>query len=116
MELIEQTPYRFLIPRRGTMRVPGIICSTRALLPGPDGDRSLEQVANVAALPGIVEASYAMPDMHGGYGFPTGGVAATDPARGGVITGAIPKAATLSGLRCGRDETGRWSCAVTIDV
>jgi tRNA-splicing ligase RtcB (3'-phosphate/5'-hydroxy nucleic acid ligase) len=86
MELIEQTPYRFLIPRRGEMRVPGIICASRALLPSPNGDRSLEQVVNVATLPGIVEASYAMPDMHGGYGFPIGGVAATDPARGGVVS------------------------------
>lgn len=86
MELIEQTPYRFLIPRHGRMRVPGIVCASRALLPGQAGDRSLEQVVNVAALPGIVEASYAMPDMHWGYGFPIGGVAATDPARGGVVS------------------------------
>jgi tRNA-splicing ligase RtcB len=86
MELIEQTPYRFLIPRQGQMRVPGIVCASRALLPGLAGDRSLEQVVNVATLPGIVEASYAMPDMHCGYGFPIGGVAATDPARGGVVS------------------------------
>jgi len=86
VELIEETPYRFLIPQRGEMRVPGIICASRSLLPGPDGDRSLEQVVNVATLPGIVEASYAMPDMHGGYGFPIGGVAATDPAHGGVVS------------------------------
>jgi tRNA-splicing ligase RtcB len=86
MELIEQTPYRFLIPRQGAMRVPGIVCASRALLPGVAGDRSLEQVMNVATLPGIVEASYAMPDVHWGYGFPIGGVAATDPARGGVVS------------------------------
>src|SRR5207249_4025021 len=49
-------------------------------------DRALEQVTNVAALPGIVEASYAMPDIHWGYGFPIGGVAATDPRRGGVVS------------------------------
>jgi tRNA-splicing ligase RtcB (3'-phosphate/5'-hydroxy nucleic acid ligase) len=86
MELIEQAPYRFLIPQHGMMRVPGIICASRALLPDLAGDRSLEQVVNVAALPGIVEASYAMPDMHWGYGFPIGGVAATDPASGGVVS------------------------------
>src|SRR5205823_12465012 len=49
-------------------------------------DRSLEQVAAVAALPGIVGASYAMPDVHLGYGFPIGGVAATDVDRGGVVS------------------------------
>jgi tRNA-splicing ligase RtcB len=86
MELIQQTPYRFLIPRQGAMRVPGIVCASSALLPALSGDRSLEQVVNVATLPGIVEASYAMPDMHWGYGFPIGGVAATDPAAGGVVS------------------------------
>lgn len=86
MEIIEQTPYRYLIPQQGAMRVPGIVCASKTLLPAATGDRSLEQVANVATLPGIVEASYAMPDMHWGYGFPIGGVAATDPARGGVVS------------------------------
>ncbi len=86
MELVEQTPYRFLIPQHGAMRVPGIVCISRALLPALSEDRSLEQVVNVATLPGIVEASYAMPDMHWGYGFPIGGVAATDPAAGGVVS------------------------------
>ncbi|HCU96003.1 MAG TPA: RNA-splicing ligase RtcB [Actinobacteria bacterium] len=86
MDLIEQTPYRFLIPQQGAMRVPGIVYASRALLPALSGDRSLEQVVNVATLPGIVEASYAMPDMHWGYGFPIGGVAATDPAIGGVVS------------------------------
>jgi tRNA-splicing ligase RtcB (3'-phosphate/5'-hydroxy nucleic acid ligase) len=86
MEIIEQTPYRFLIPQQGPMRVPGIVCASKALLPALTGDRSLEQVANVATLPGIVEASYGMPDMHWGYGFPIGGVAATDPAQEGVVS------------------------------
>jgi tRNA-splicing ligase RtcB len=86
MELQQQTPYRFLIPRHGQMRVPGVVFTSRALLPDPAADRSLEQVVNVATLPGIVEASYAMPDMHWGYGFPIGGVAATDPAAGGVVS------------------------------
>jgi tRNA-splicing ligase RtcB (3'-phosphate/5'-hydroxy nucleic acid ligase) len=86
MEIIEQTPYRFLIPPQGNMRVPGIVCVSKALLPSITGDNSLEQVANVATLPGIVTASYGMPDMHLGYGFPIGGVAATDPADGGVVS------------------------------
>lgn len=86
MELVEESPYRFRIDRRDPMRVPGVIFASRALLPDPVADRSLEQVANVATLPGIVGASYAMPDLHWGYGFPIGGVAATDVAAGGVVS------------------------------
>ena len=86
MEIVEESPYRFAIPRHGRMRVPGVVFATRALIPDPAADRSLQQVANVAELPGIVQASYAMPDVHWGYGFPIGGVAATDIADGGVIS------------------------------
>ena len=86
MRLVEETPYRFRIEREGAMRVPGIVFISRALLPEPQQDKSLQQVANVATLPGIVEASYAMPDMHWGYGFPIGGVAAMDIASGGVVS------------------------------
>ncbi len=68
------------------MRVPGIVFATQDLLPDLADDRSLDQVCNVATLPGIVEASYAMPDVHWGYGFPIGGVAATDVAHGGVVS------------------------------
>jgi tRNA-splicing ligase RtcB len=68
------------------MRVPGVIFASESLLPDAPGDQALQQVVNVAALPGIVEASYAMPDLHWGYGFPIGGVAATDPAEGGVVS------------------------------
>ena len=49
-------------------------------------DKVYEQAANVATLPGIVQASYAMPDAHWGYGFPIGGVAAFDPDKGGVVS------------------------------
>jgi tRNA-splicing ligase RtcB (3'-phosphate/5'-hydroxy nucleic acid ligase) len=86
MELVEEGPYRFRIPQQGKMRVPGIVYATPDLIPGLAADRSLEQVVNVATLPGIVAASYAMPDLHLGYGFPIGGVAATDPAAGGVVS------------------------------
>jgi len=86
MELVEEGRYRFRIPQRGAMRVPGVVYASRDLIPDLAGDRSLEQVANVATLPGIVTASYAMPDLHLGYGFPIGGVAATDPAAGGVVS------------------------------
>lgn len=68
------------------MRVPGIVFASRELLPDVAGDRALQQVVDVAALPGIVRASYAMPDIHWGYGFPIGGVAATDVGVGGVVS------------------------------
>lgn len=86
MQLIEETPWRWRIDPTGSMRVPGIVFASHELLPDVVGDRSLEQVANVATLPGIVGASYAMPDVHWGYGFPIGGVAATDVAAGGVVS------------------------------
>jgi tRNA-splicing ligase RtcB len=86
MELVEEAPYRFRVRRRAGMRVPGVVFASRALLPDVGADRSLEQVANVATLPGIVGASFAMPDVHVGYGFPIGGVAATDVDAGGVVS------------------------------
>jgi tRNA-splicing ligase RtcB len=86
VEVMAESRYRLVIPRHGRMRVPGVVFATRALLPDPGVDRALEQVVNVAELPGIVEASYAMPDVHWGYGFPIGGVAATDAGRGGVVS------------------------------
>lgn len=73
------------IGKHGAMRVPGVIFATRELLADMD-DKVWEQVVNVATLPGIVKASYAMPDAHWGYGFPIGGVAAFDPNEGGVIS------------------------------
>ena len=84
MELVEERPYRFRIEPRGNMRVPGVVFASRDLL--RDAEQSLEQVVNVATLPGIVGASYAMPDIHWGYGFPIGGVAATDLDEGGVVS------------------------------
>ena len=86
VELIEETPVRWRIDPRGAMRVPGIVFASRALLPEVVEDRSMEQVVNIATLPGIVVASYAMPDVHWGYGFPIGGVAATDVEAGGVVS------------------------------
>jgi len=86
LDLVEETPVRWRIDPVGQMRVPGIVFASRALLPDVAADQSLQQVANVATLPGIVGASYAMPDVHWGYGFPIGGVAATDVERGGVIS------------------------------
>src|SRR5262245_2254283 len=73
------------LPRAGAMRVPGLIYADEALMRAMD-EKVPEQVANVASLPGIVKASYAMPDAHWGYGFPIGGVAAFDPDVGGVVS------------------------------
>ena len=67
------------------MRVPGIIYADETLIREMD-DKVYEQTANVATLPGIVKASYVMPDAHWGYGFPIGGVAAFDPDKGGVVS------------------------------
>jgi tRNA-splicing ligase RtcB (3'-phosphate/5'-hydroxy nucleic acid ligase) len=77
---------RYRLPVSGAMRVPGIVYTSPQLHPDLAEGQALQQVANVATLPGIVEASYAMPDMHSGYGFPIGGVAATDPSAGGVVS------------------------------
>ncbi|MFH1380578.1 MAG: RtcB family protein [Candidatus Omnitrophota bacterium] len=80
--------YRWRIPKsyKTGMRVDGIIYTNQNLLEHVKNDRAAEQVANVATLPGIVKHSLAMPDIHWGYGFPIGGVAATDIDEGGVIS------------------------------
>ena len=80
---ISETEWR--LPAGGAMRVPAVIFGSAALL-GDMDDKVLEQIRNVACLPGIVDAAYAMPDAHWGYGFPIGGVAAFDPDEGGVIS------------------------------
>src|SRR6202008_3599047 len=67
-------------------RVPGRVFADEEMLAKARDDRALEQVANVATLPGIVRASYAMPDIHWGYGFAVGGVAATDVDAGGGVS------------------------------
>ncbi|MGW3497318.1 RtcB family protein [Streptomyces sp. NPDC001020] len=84
--LVQEGPFRFRVDRQDPMRVPGVVFATRDLLPQAVGDKALEQVVNVATLPGIVRASFAMPDVHWGYGFPIGGVAATDTDAGGVVS------------------------------
>jgi tRNA-splicing ligase RtcB len=77
------------VPRRGGMRVPGRIYASEVLMRDLRDDPALEQVANVAHLPGIVGHALAMPDIHWGYGFPIGGVAAVDAADGAVSPGGI---------------------------
>jgi tRNA-splicing ligase RtcB len=83
--LKQVSDFEWKIPATGAMRVPGIIYASEALVREMD-EKVREQVTNVATLPGIVRASFAMPDAHWGYGFPIGGVAAFDPDAGGVIS------------------------------
>ena len=73
------------IEPHGRMRVPAVIFADEDLVRQMD-DKVYEQISNVAALPGIVQAAYAMPDAHWGYGFPIGGVAAFDADEGGVVS------------------------------
>src|SRR2546422_6201061 len=68
--------YRWRVPREGGMRTEGLIFADAELMRDLEGDQSVQQVANVAHLPGIVGPAIAMPDIHWGYGFPIGGVAA----------------------------------------
>ena len=74
------------VPKSGAMRVPGVIYADAALIRDMDDKVLRASYATSPDLPGIVEASYAMPDAHWGYGFPIGGVAAFDPDEGGVIS------------------------------
>ncbi|GIK25597.1 MAG: RNA-splicing ligase RtcB [Rhodocyclales bacterium] len=83
-----RSDHEWVSPARGRMRVPVVIYASRELMQAMDA-KVLEQAANVAALPGIVQASYAMPDAHWGYGFPIGGVAAFDPDEGVVSAGGV---------------------------
>ncbi len=80
--------YRWRIPRsyKQGMRVDGLIYADERLIEQIKNDQAPEQVANVATLPGIKRYSLAMPDIHWGYGFTIGGVAATDPSEGGVVS------------------------------
>ncbi|HMK90265.1 MAG TPA: RtcB family protein [Methylocystis sp.] len=80
---VDETTWR--IEPTGSMRVPAIIYAGETLIREMD-DKVAEQAANVASLPGVVQACYVMPDAHWGYGFPIGGVAAFDPDQGGVVS------------------------------
>ncbi|MEN6320860.1 MAG: RtcB family protein [Syntrophaceae bacterium] len=80
---------RWMVPQSGGMKVPGIIYSSERLIREMGADESPKQVANVAHLPGIVKYSLAMPDMHWGYGFPIGGVAAFDLTKGIISPGGV---------------------------
>jgi tRNA-splicing ligase RtcB len=94
-----RSDYEWEIPRQGAMKVPALIYASEALLREMD-HKVHEQAVNVATLPGIVKASYAMPDAHWGYGFPIGGVAAFDPDEGGVVSAGGVGFDISCGVRC----------------
>ena len=87
------------LPPTGKMRVPVVLYADRALIEGMD-DKVIVQATNVATLPGIVKASYVMPDGHWGYGFPIGGVAAFDAEEGGVVSAGGVGFDISCGVRC----------------
>ena len=86
LKRIDECRWRIPAEYKLGMRVDGIIFADEKLIQDACDDQAPEQVANVAFLPGIQFASFAMPDIHWGYGFCIGGVCATDPAEGGVIS------------------------------
>jgi tRNA-splicing ligase RtcB len=97
--LVRRSAQQWEIPQHGAMRVPAMIFASEKLVRAMD-DKVYEQAVNVATLPGIVRASLAMPDAHWGYGFPIGGVAAFDPAEGGVISAGGVGFDISCGVRC----------------
>lgn len=84
-QFVQRDETSWEIKPKGAMRVPAVIYADAQLMEAMD-QKVYEQIINVASLPGIVEAAYAMPDAHWGYGFPIGGVAAFDPDQGGVVS------------------------------
>ena len=78
-----------LVEKRTDAHVPVRVIADEALVRAIEQDRSLEQLGNVATLPGITRFALGMPDMHEGYGFPVGGVAATVPPDGAISPGGI---------------------------
>ena len=89
IKTVKINDYLFEIPKTGRMLVPGRLYVNEKILKSIIEDKSLEQVINVAHLPGIQKYSIAMPDIHMGYGFPIGGVAATDIETGVISPGGV---------------------------
>jgi tRNA-splicing ligase RtcB (3'-phosphate/5'-hydroxy nucleic acid ligase) len=86
---VDETLWEIPATARADMRVPARVFADSEILAAIESDRSLEQLENVATLPGIVGAALAMPDIHQGYGFPVGAVAAMDAAHGVVSPGGV---------------------------
>jgi tRNA-splicing ligase RtcB len=97
--LQRRSEHEWEVPQHGAMRVPAVIYADEPLVREMD-HKVYEQAVNVATLPGIVKASYAMPDAHWGYGFPIGGVAAFDPDAGGVVSAGGVGFDISCGVRC----------------
>lgn len=89
MNIKKISPYKYVIEKQGDMNVDAVIFADDVLLPKIIEDKSFEQLVNVASLPGIVGKAIAMPDIHWGYGFPVGGVAAFDAQEGIVSPGGV---------------------------
>src|SRR3989454_8687977 len=89
LQRVDATRWRIPQQYNAAMHVPGMVYADDELIAQIQEDNSLQQVANVATLPGIVGYSLAMPDIHWGYGFPVGGVAATDAEEGVISPGGI---------------------------
>jgi tRNA-splicing ligase RtcB len=98
-QFTRRSEYEWEIAQHGAMRVPAVIYASEQLIRDMD-QKVYEQAVNVATLPGIVKASYAMPDAHWGYGFPIGGVAAFDPDQGGVVSAGGVGFDISCGVRC----------------
>jgi tRNA-splicing ligase RtcB (3'-phosphate/5'-hydroxy nucleic acid ligase) len=86
---VDEVVWELPAEARADMRVPARVFADRELIGQIAADRSLEQLQNVATLPGITGAALAMPDIHQGYGFPVGGVAATEPPDGIISPGGV---------------------------
>jgi tRNA-splicing ligase RtcB len=89
IKIEKQDDWRWRIPKQGKMRVEGMVYADKKMMTAIRSDQSLQQVVNVATLPGITGKSMAMPDVHWGYGFPIGGVAAFDVRSGVVSPGGV---------------------------
>src|SRR4051794_1317700 len=89
LRMLDEVTWEVPPTARDDMRVPARVFADAELVEAIRDDGSLEQLCNVATLPGIVEAALAMPDVHQGYGFPVGGVAATEPPDGVVSPGGV---------------------------
>src|SRR5919205_80496 len=101
---IDDTLFEIPAEARPDMRVPARVFADEEILEAIRLDHSLEQLQNVATLPGIVDAAYAMPDIHQGYGFPVGGLAATEVPDGVVSPGGVGY-----DINCGVRLLARWT-------
>jgi len=111
---VDENLYRMERTYQPGMRVPGYVYASEKLIELALKDNALSQVANVATLPGIVSASLAMPDIHWGYGFVIGGVAAFDPKRGGIVSPGGVGYDINCGVRLIRSNLDAVECAEQI--